>query len=242
MTETFAALLLAHVAADFLLQTNWMAAEKENRHPGALATHIACVAITALAATGTLWHPALLALVIAHLAIDVLKSFLPRGRLWPFMADQGLHLVSLVAVAALAPGIWEDGLWGGHDWLAAAMALAAGAIAATEAGGYAVGFLLAPFGDAETDASLPNGGKLIGRLERGLIFVMVMAGQPGGIGFLIAAKSVLRFEASRDGDRRASEYIIIGTLASFGWAIAVAFATLWLMSALTPIGIPPATP
>ena len=53
---------------------------------------------------------------------------------------------------------------------------------------------------------------------------------------MIAAKSILRFnELARDAsDRRASEYVIIGTLASFAWAIATAWATAAALRALAP--------
>ena len=79
--------------------------------------------------------------------------------------------------------------------------------------------------DPTGDDSLPQGGRLIGRLERAMILMLVLAGQPDGIGFLIAAKSLLRFnELARDQDRRASEYVIIGTLASFAWGLGAAFA------------------
>jgi hypothetical protein len=76
-------------------------------------------------------------------------------------------------------------------------------------------------------ADLPLGGQLIGRLERLMILMLLLAHQPDAIGLLIAAKSILRFnELARDTDRRASEYVIIGTLASFAWAMATAYATL----------------
>ena len=59
-----------------------------------------------------------------------------------------------------------------------------------------------------------------------MILMLVLADQPDGIGFLIAAKSLLRFnDLARDNDRRASEYVIIGTLASFAWGLGAAFAT-----------------
>ncbi len=65
---------------------------------------------------------------------------------------------------------------------------------------------------------------------------MVLAGQPDGVGFLITAKSILRFgEVSREGatgGRGISEYVIIGTLASFGWAWAVAYCTGQVLNAL----------
>ena len=51
-----------------------------------------------------------------------------------------------------------------------------------------------------------------------------------GIGFLVAAKSVLRFEAAREAVK--AEYVIIGTLASFGWAIAITIGVMALRDAL----------
>jgi len=71
--------------------------------------------------------------------------------------------------------------------------------------------------------------------------VLILTGQSQGIGFLIAAKSVLRFSDTKD-DRRTSEYVIIGTLASVGWAIAVTAGTVWLLARLPPLGIPDLTP
>jgi hypothetical protein len=53
---------------------------------------------------------------------------------------------------------------------------------------------------------------------------MVMIGEPADIGFLIAAKSILRFDTVKK-NQKISEYVIIGTLASFGWALIAAFAT-----------------
>lgn len=83
--------------------------------------------------------------------------------------------------------------------------------------------------------SLPRGGRLIGRLERAMIMMLVVAGQPDGIGFLIAAKSLLRFgDLAQDKDRRISEYVIIGTLASFAQGFVAAFATHLALQALGP--------
>jgi hypothetical protein len=115
-----------------------------------------------------------------------------------------------------------------------AMAYGAGAILATLAGGHAIGKLLAPFLAARpalTDGSLEDAGRIIGLLERGVAFFLVVVGQPAGVGFLIAAKSVLRFSAAQD-DRRVSEYVIIGTLASVGWALAAAYGALALAALL----------
>ncbi len=46
----------------------------------------------------------------------------------------------------------------------------------------------------------------------------------------------MRFDTKRD--QHVSEYVIVGTLASFGWALSVTRATLWRVEALPPLGIP----
>lgn len=120
------------------------------------------------------------------------------------------------------------------------MALTAGGILASRAGGFAIGLLMAPFAAASPDG-LPGGGRVIGQLERGLIFAMILLGQPEGVGLLIAAKSILRFGAVKD-DRAASEYVIIGTLASVIWALLAAHGTAALLSVLPPLGISLQTP
>lgn len=241
MPETLTALLFAHVLADFVAQTGWMVANK-HRLTG-LAAHGAVVWTTLVLATGQI-ALALLWLTALHLAIDLMKSRLRPG-LTAFLADQGLHLATLALLAQWQPGLWTGGLWHGCAALPAVMALFSGAVIATRAGGFAIGLLIAPFAAAlsagDTTEGLPGAGRLIGLLERGLVFALMLFGQPGGIGLLIAAKSILRFGAVKD-DRALSEYVIIGTLASVGWAILSAFATQSLLATLTPLGIPGMTP
>ena len=73
---------------------------------------------------------------------------------------------------------------------------------------------------------LKNGGRMIGQLERALIFLLILTGQPGGIGFLVAAKSILRFEEAKK--QPIAEYVLIGTLLSFTLAITFSVLTVWL--------------
>lgn len=271
MPETLIALLFAHTLADFVFQTNWMVTNKRN--PLVLGLHAAIVYATAVAATGSV-HPAILALALLHIGIDVGKLVLTTfwktpGGLGHFLIDQALHLATLIAITLWLPDLWSNGLWApgaivtGEDggilgtglWsdetplpishLPAIMVLLTGLILSTRAGGFAVGLLMEPFashlGESEPGKSLPGAGRVIGQLERGLIFALILLGQPEGVGLLIAAKSILRFGAVRD-DRALSEYVIIGTLASFGWAIIVAYACVSGLSILPPLGISPATP
>ena len=73
---------------------------------------------------------------------------------------------------------------------------------------------------SEKDSSLKDAGRYIGMLERLFVFTFVLLGQWEAIGFLLAAKSVFRFgDLTKASDRKLTEYILIGTLLSFGIAI-----------------------
>ena len=84
---------------------------------------------------------------------------------------------------------------------------------------------------ADLSRGLTNGGSVIGQLERGLIFIFVLAGMHEGIGFLIAAKSILRFGEIKDAQhRKEAEYIIIGTFMSFCFGILTSYTTKYFLS------------
>lgn len=229
MLETALALLLAHVLADFVFQTDWIMQRK--RQAAGMALHIACVAALSLAALGG-GVEAALAITLLHLVIDLIKTHALPDSLGSFLADQGAHLASIALVAAFLPGSAAAGLWGAHAQMLTPWALTlTGFILTVQAGGYAVGLLMARFASDAPADGLGQAGQLIGQLERALIFLMVMVGQPAGIGFLIAAKSVLRFDTTQN-NQKASEYVIIGTLASFGWAMALSYGTLHALALL----------
>ncbi|GHT30519.1 hypothetical protein AGMMS49574_10390 [Bacteroidia bacterium] len=80
--------------------------------------------------------------------------------------------------------------------------------------------------DNETDkekkdkdkSDLERAGRWIGTIERIMTVVLVMLQQYTAIGFIIAAKSVLRYNDSKTGK---TEYVLIGTLLSFGIALLI---------------------
>ena len=239
MIETLTALLLAHVLADFTLQTNWINARK--RHPAGLLLHGAIVLLTAHLTLGQSFAPALVALTLAHVAIDAIKTWGGFRNLTAFALDQGAHGATLIAVALCTPDLWAQGAWASFPLLLPLMALLAGLILALTAGRHAITLLMRPHSLRVRNTGLRDGGRVIGLLERGLIYLMILAGQPIGVGFLIAAKSILRFGTAMR-DQRLAEYVIIGTLASFGWAIAVALGTQALLGHLPPLEIIRPTP
>ena len=103
MTETFAALLFAHVLADFVLQTRWIA-ENKRRLP-VLALHGAIVLGLMQAALGRVDAWELLAVAALHVAVDWAKARLDPGTLTGFLADQGAHLAALAGLAILRPDL-----------------------------------------------------------------------------------------------------------------------------------------
>lgn len=231
MFETLLALTFAHLAADFVFQTDRLVALKTKAW--GMALHIAIVVILAGLALGTL-DPLLLGIIfMTHLAMDVIKTRWMGKSLTAFLTDQAVHMAVIFALAVCLPQTATQGLWGrleAPQQLAyyATLAVLSGLILSIWAGGIVIGMLMDPLASKFTDArkGIPNGGRYIGWLERGLTFTFFMIGHPEGVGFLLAAKSVLRFgDIAGAKEREHTEYVIIGTMLSFGWALVVAIGT-----------------
>jgi len=133
-------------------------------------------------------------------------------------------------------------------WAAPVVVLAVGLVATTWVGSWVVGRLASPFAtELETAKKIAddfrplkrgfeNGGRIIGMLERFLIFLFVLSNQLAGVGFLVAAKSVFRFgELSSHENRMEAEYIIIGTLLSFSWGLLISLLTRMTLAMLIPL-------
>ena len=86
--------------------------------------------------------------------------------------------------------------------------------------------------NAERSAtSLAEAGKWIGVFERILVLTFVIYNHFEGIGFLIAAKSILRFnDIKGDNTRKEAEYVLIGTLMSFASSIVIGIFVTLLMN------------
>jgi len=222
------------------------ATSPDRRRAFILLKHVTIHAILAYVLVGA-WSawPIPLVVFLAHAVIDAVKARTSGGAR-AFVVDQLAHLAVLMALAmwiteapALAGGGWLDRLGVAY---ARAMVWVAGVLATVQAGAYYVAALVRPY-LAELERELENGsstfrperglasaGMVIGRLERLIVFILIMVGQPAGIGFLVAAKSIFRFgELRNTSNRMESEYIIIGTLASFAYAMAVTYSTRLLL-------------
>ena len=226
MDKLAAILIAVHSIADFYLQTGGLVQKKSK--PGFLILHAAihAVLVYVVLQAWSCWQAPLFVLLV-HALIDFSKQKKGKDTATAFMMDQTIHILSLLILAWLMIRFsWVPAFAGvGFKPLVAA----AGFIATVQGAGLLVNKFVKRLMDEnklELDG-LINGGKLIGQLERTLIFVFVFIGQPAGIGFLVAAKSILRFEEAKK--QKMAEYVLIGTLLSFSLAIALAFITKWAM-------------
>jgi hypothetical protein len=172
---------------------------------------------------------------VTHFAIDLFKSRKGTFNLAWFLADQGAHIGVVAAVSLLWPADLSRSLIYGHlapDQLSAVlgvMVLGSGFIIAVLAGTYAIELFLKPFGDeAGVAPGLHKGARAVGQLERLMVFVFTVIGSPAAIGLLIIAKAILVFGDIRaQGQRKYTEYAVIGALASFAWAIGISQLAAW---------------
>ncbi len=235
----FVRLILAHLIGDFVLQSKSWVNEKEKLgfRSSKIYFHGFIHGVLVLLVLWNLSYWALaLVIAIIHVVIDLMKQHFQKENSksrW-FLIDQSLHLVSIFMLWLLffSPNLsltsfFENNLF--WVYLTAILFL-------TVACGIAIQLMLENwtsyinFSKAE---SLPNAGKYIGILERLLVFTFVVSGHWEAIGFLVAAKSVFRFGDLKDsGNRKLTEYILIGTLLSFGIAIVVGMIVVGITAQL----------
>lgn len=227
MEKIAAVLIAAHVIGDFVFQPNGMARNKHQ--PLAMLLHAAIHGLLAwlLLQSPGCWQAPLF-IMLAHGAIDLFKQRYLQEGLKLFLVDQALHLLSLFMLAWLLVQNAIITEFSGIGYRP--VVEIAGFFAVVRGGGFPVACFCAEIlrkNNLDFDG-LPNGGKLIGYLERAMIFLLLMIGQPEGIGFLVAAKSILRFEEAKK--QKQAEYILIGTLLSFSIAIALSSLTQYAMA------------
>jgi hypothetical protein len=220
----FTKLLLAHLLGDFLFQpTKWVVHKEANKVASKyLYLHILVhFGLTMLLLWDMeLWWWAVI-IAFSHYAIDLSKIYANpyfKNKSIPFFIDQVLHLVVLYCCAYNSDLVGHTiGLFQTINW-----PLVTAVVFVT----YPTSIIMAKLlegmsGRIELDhKSLPNAGKYIGIIERLFVLVFILLGRWEAIGLLITAKSVFRFNDLKESNsRKLTEYILIGTLLSFGLAI-----------------------
>jgi hypothetical protein len=221
----FVKLLLAHLLGDFLLQpTSWVDDKEKKKHKSYyLYIHTFLHGLLAWLLVGTkdfVWFAVLLA--ISHGCIDLLKlQFQTKKtkRIW-FSIDQILHLVVIGFISVIYVGFdFDFTIYSSYLWM-----IITAVILLTKPTSILIKNIISIWTpeNKSKDNSLENAGNYIGILERLFVFCFILTGHFEAIGFLLAAKSIFRFGDLKEAkDRKLTEYVLIGTLLSFGIALLI---------------------
>jgi hypothetical protein len=215
-------LLTAHLLADFLLQPgSWVSSKNAKKiRSGSLYLHVLVVtALTYLLLWDwNNWYIPLL-IGVTHLLIDIWKSY-RKNTLTYFFVDQALHVAVIGIVWQLFYGhINLTGFWNNdHFWL-----LLIGYYVVIWPLGIGIGKATEKWQQqaAMNQGGLAQAGMWIGRCERVLVLTFIITGQYTALGFLMAAKSILRFTDKDEMTQKKTEYVLVGTLMSFASAAIV---------------------
>lgn len=248
-------LLVAHIVGDFYLQWSMLCKNKviKSIKGKALWAHALMIGGLSVLVTWDVhaWWLGL-AVMISHLLIDWLKSYLQlkykiltkensannlvagenkRHDLWLFIIDQIAHLCMLFLLAK----IWliENNDWQQFAWLQdfatnhpLRLNIIAAMLLVLKPANVLILQILATCKVNAIDDNHGNfhSGELIGWLERGLILLFVVMSQYEAIGFLVAAKSILRFSETSHDEK--SEYVLTGTLLSLAISLCLGIAVI----------------
>lgn len=230
-------LLLAHVLTDFVFQTSKMVAHKQKFRAKSWYLYVHSLLAGLLSYLFLQqWSAWLVPLVIAltHYLIDLWKLSQKKDTLKYFIIDQFLHVVVIFFAwiylteqfEALVPML-EQLLFSQK-----VLVLVIGYILVIFPTGFLIGKATEKWQREiakETDQeSLKKAGRYIGVFERILVLTFIVSNNFSAIGFLIGAKSILRFGDVK-GARKHTEYVLIGTLMSFAICILLGLLIRYLV-------------
>lgn len=228
--------LMAHFVADFILQSENWCMKKENAVFGK-QHFLHFLIVTSFAYIFSFdWYFAVSALFIglSHYAIDTYKSYFVKKyddrKALMFFIDQLLHiiilsLVSWIYLEKFVPKpVFNFTLSLHSTVIIAAFLFCSKPTNVIIKQIFDLFKLNIPKVDTnkqgkdteKAEKELENAGKVIGVMERFMTLALVLSGQFAAVGLIIAAKSILRFN-----NQQKNEYILVGTLLSFGFAILI---------------------
>ena len=221
-------LLIAHIIGDFFLQPQKWVHEKEKKKLKSpkLYLHIAIhfILLFVILWDASLWLPIVI-IGVSHFIIDAIKLIVQKKNTKRiiFFIDQLLHVIVILIVFYIFSSnntfdfsnlITQDNLL--LLFCILFLTLPVSIIMKTIFTKWNISKL------TEGNESLKDAGKYIGILERLLVFIFIITDHWEAVGFLITAKSVFRFgDLKESKHRKLTEYILIGTLISFGIAIII---------------------
>jgi len=235
-------LLIGHVASDFLLQSRGMVDQKGKKiwkspllyvHSGIYAS-----VLFVAAARWAQWAWLIPLLFVTHVLIDGWKAA-KGNKTSTFLIDQLAHLAVLIVAFCLFSG-WANSSLGrcfAQAWTSPRFLITfLGYLIVLWPIGRLMTVLTEPFRRQlaeEKSRGLETAGLWIGCLERLFLLSFLLIDYLPGIALLLGLKSLFRFGEIKDPtNRKETEYILIGTLLSFGFALATGIAVKAVLKTL----------
>ena len=226
-------LLSAHVIADFFLQFDILCQSKHEKNWRGVTAQAIHALIHALCAYLLLadWGAWVIPLVIfvTHFIIDILKIKWNGNSTLGFLSDQVAHIGVILVLwwayyadhtqvqDAMSTFINSRRLW----------AVLLGYMLVLKPASILISVFIKrwiPSNNMQSQG-MPFAGAWIGYIERVLILTFIITGNIEGVGFLLAAKSIFRFgDLNKAREIKITEYVLLGTLASFSIALLTGFA------------------
>lgn len=220
--------LFAHIMADYFFQTQNMADSKNKfgfKSKWLFLHGIFVFALSWLLSFQLYFILPAIFIAITHYIIDGFKPLLTKNKYigsYSFFIDQLIHIAIIIGVILFYFNKFElvEVIFISKYKFVIALIIAY-LCCLKPANIFIKEFLRSTRIVVDSNDDLPNGGKVIGNLERILTLTFILIGQFQAVGFLIAAKSILRY---KDTDTLKTEYVLIGTMLSFGIALALGLA------------------
>ncbi|MCF4101689.1 DUF3307 domain-containing protein [Gillisia sp. M10.2A] len=217
--------LLAHILTDFVFQpTKWIKHKRKHKERSyflLLHALISGVLTLIILQKWEWWYVALI-ISATHYLIDLWKLYQLKDNLKYFLLDQLFHIAVIVLLWLFLINGFNKILPFLIDVFNSTKFLIV--IISYLFVAFPVGFLIGKatlrwqveIENTHKKNSLDAAGRYIGIFERILVLTFILTNNFSAIGFLIAAKSILRFsDKSESGARKQTEYVLIGTLISF---------------------------
>ncbi|WP_027382934.1 DUF3307 domain-containing protein [Epilithonimonas caeni] len=226
MSQLILLIITSHLLGDFVFQSNKMVIDIDIKRYKSkyLYLHILIHFLIIVILTGFKKEYLLPALILSlsHLLIDILTKLYLKNQvngITNLIIDQALHLISISVFIYYFHKYTIDYI---EIFSVKNQILFVSLICITFVSSIVIKKIIEMFNYNITTSGIQDAGKYIGMLERAFVFLFVISNFWEGIGFLLAAKSIFRFGDLKDNnDVKLTEYILIGTLLSFGLAILI---------------------
>ena len=225
LTQLLILQLIGHILTDFFFQSNAQALDKNKLGIKSkfMWLHIPIAFALSLVLSFQINFICAAAIIaLTHLLIDSVKPKINNSKLigkYSFFIDQFLHLVVIGVVVFIYDKYCDNTFLFDIDFKTKTLLIIAGYLLCMKPTNIYIKEIFKVFEiKMDTGNDLPNAGKLIGSLERLLVLTFILLAQFEAVGFLIAAKSILRY---KDDETIKTEYVLIGTMLSFGIAVGI---------------------